>query len=98
MNQEQIFSLIRIVLMMAGTSLVTRGVVRADELPGMIDKLMIAIGALGTAGVAFYGVWKRRPTGLIKSAANQSEVAKIVTDSVTAAAVPSNKVVPPAGA
>lgn len=95
MNQEQIFSLVRIVLMMGGTSLVTRGFVQAEELPGLIDKLMIALGALGAIGAAVYGVWKRRPTGLIKSAANQPEVAKIVTDSATAAAVPSVKVVPP---
>jgi hypothetical protein len=92
MNQDQITSLLRQILFVAAGGLVTKGYVDAATLQTIIGALVI----LGTSGWAIY---TRRDHGLIASAADVGTVAEIVTTKAsTAAAVPSPKVVGPAGA
>lgn len=86
MNNEQIMSFIRQILLALGGGLVTKGYIDNGTLTAIVGGLM----ALGTA---VWGLYVRRANGLIASAATVPTVQKIVTDDKTASVVPSDKVV-----
>ena len=90
MNQEQLLSIFRQVLLVAGGGLVTKGYV--DQ--GTLATVVGAVLALGTSA---WGIWTRRPAGLVASAAAQSQVSKIITTPNLASSVTSSKVVGPLG-
>lgn len=92
MNQEQIISILRQIMLVVGGGLVTKGYVDATTLNTVIGALL----ALGASGWAIY---TRRPHGVIASAADQEGVLEILTKrQSTADAIPSAKVVGPSGA
>jgi hypothetical protein len=90
MNQEQVTSIIRQLLLTIGGGLVTKGYL--DD-----GTLQLVIGAIMAVGAAAWALYTRRNAGLIESAAGVPKVHKIVTDPTTAAAIPSAKVVGPNG-
>jgi hypothetical protein len=59
----QISTAFRQLLLFAGGFAVAKGWLSDDQ-------LQIIVPAVITVGVAAYGVWKRRPAGLVKSAAH----------------------------
>lgn len=86
MNQEQIASLLRTILQVGGGIAVGRGWIDADTATAVI-------GALVTLAVTAWGLYARRNTGLVQSAAALPQVAQIVTTSPHIADVAGPKVV-----
>lgn len=86
MNQEQLTSLVRQLILAAGGGLVTHGVFTGDNW---------ALIASGLAALVVGGAWAlytRRPNGLVASAADQTGVQSIVATPAIAAAVAHDKV------
>lgn len=87
MNNEVLFSGVRTLIQALCMFALGRGWIKPDDIPGLV-----AIGvAAATVG---YGLYARRNTALVASAAAVPAVLSIVTDHVTAAAVPNDKVQP----
>jgi hypothetical protein len=85
MNSEQILSLIRTILKIVGTALVTKGVVSQTELSSSLDQLMLIIGSLLALGGTIWSVYSRRKAGLVSSAASLKEVSGVeLTDATLA--------------
>jgi hypothetical protein len=82
----QISTAFRQLLLFAGGFAVARGWLSDDQ-------LQIIVPAAITLGIAGYGLWKRRRTGLIQSAAHALDGSGvIVTDQATADKLPGNVV------
>ena len=86
MNQDQIESIVRQLLLTIGGGLVTKGYLDSGT-------LQLVVGAFMAVGAAGWALYTRRNKGLIASAASVPSVHTIVTDTATALAVPSDKVV-----
>jgi hypothetical protein len=87
MNTEQVASLLRTLLQVAGGMAVSKGWIDNDT-------AIAVTGAIVTLAVTAWGVWARRSTGLVASAAAVPGVAQIVATSKIAEAVTSDKVKP----
>ncbi|KAA0697405.1 hypothetical protein DTW90_18415 [Neorhizobium sp. P12A] len=97
MNQQQILSLVRMLLMAIGSILATYGVVDSTAVSADVDVIMTAVGGVIAAGGLVWGIWQNTHKNTIAAAASLPSVQKIVTDATTAANVPSTKVVSPGG-
>jgi len=86
MNQDQIISLVRQILLTLGGSLVGKGYV--DD-----ATMTMIVGGIVSLVTGFWGLYARREKGLIVSAAAQPSVCKIVALPTMAHAIPSAKVV-----
>ncbi len=73
MNQEQVLSIVRQILLFGGGLIVSKG---------WIDNttLITVVGALVTLIGSAWAIWSKRPTGLVASAAALPSVEKIVAD------------------
>lgn len=89
MNQDQLTTLLRTLLQFGGGIAVGLGWIDADTATTLT-------GALVTLLVTVWGLYVRRNAGLVASAAAVPSVKAILADPVTADAVPSPKVRPPA--
>lgn len=85
-TSDQIMAAIRQLLLVAGGVAVTRGWVSQDD-------LQIIVPAGLTLAVAIWGLWVRRPHGIIKSAAALPQVDAVVTKPKTASEIPVANVV-----
>ena len=83
----QISTAFRQLLLFAGGFAVAKGWVSDDQ-------LQIIVPAVITLGIAGYGIWKRNPTNLVKSAAHalDGKGAIIVNDKAAADRLPGNVV------
>jgi hypothetical protein len=90
MNSEQLASLLRTLVQVAGAYAVGRGWVDADTATTLG-------GALVTVIVTVWGLYARRNAGLLAAAAAVPAVQAIIADAAMAARVPSDKVQPPVG-
>lgn len=88
MNAEQIASLLRTILQVGGGIAVSKG--WTDE-----STATAVIGALVTLTVTAWGIYARRNTALVQSAAAVPQVAQIVTTSPHIAEAAGPKVVTP---
>ncbi|TNC12257.1 penicillin-insensitive murein endopeptidase [Methylobacterium terricola] len=100
MNAIQVASAFRALIIFVGGALVTRGWLTAEQVSYLTDAstLTAVVGAAMAIGSFAYGVWTRRPAGLLKAAASLPEVDRITvapTAAPLAAAVPSPKVTVP---
>lgn len=86
MNQDQVTSIVRQVLLAVGGGLVTKGYVDSGTMTAIVGALAIIVGSV-------WAIYTRRNTGLVASAAGVPDVHKIITDPITADSVPSAKVV-----
>lgn len=91
MNQAQITSFARQVLLAGGGFVVGKGWVDQETFLAIVGAVSVLIGSA-------WAIYSRRTNGLLQEASKSDRVLKIVTDAETAFAVPSDKVVPPAGA
>lgn len=72
MNEQQLESLLRMILQFAGGFVVAKGWV--DE------KTMLGVaGALVTFGVTMWGIWRHSDVEIVKSAAKLPDVREVVT-------------------
>ena len=85
MNTEQLASVLRIVLQFAAGYFVSKGIV--DE-----STATTVSAALISLAVAGWGIYLRRNTGLVASAASVPDVKVIEASKRLADAIPSNKV------
>ena len=85
MNQVQIVSLVRQVLLSLSVGFVTNGVMTDAQLQAIVS------GLIGI-GVVLWGLYARRSAGVVASAASLPEVSQIVTTPAIAA-VTNDKVV-----
>jgi hypothetical protein len=74
MNQEQLTSLIRQILLTVGGGLVTKGYL--DD-----GSLQLCVGAVMAIGAAAWAIYTRRNAGLVASAATVPSVETITTTS-----------------
>lgn len=86
MNQAQLLSILRQIMLVGGGTLVSRGWFDAGTLNDLVGAILIMVGA----GWALY---ERRGAGIVASAAALPEVRTIVTDAGIAASAESPKVV-----
>ena len=96
MNTAQIASAARILIVFVGGLAVQRGWATQDQVDFASDASMIAavVGGIAALVAAVYGVWQRRPAGIVAQAAKLPEVAEIKTTPALADAVPNGKVQP----
>ncbi|ACL58789.1 hypothetical protein [Methylobacterium nodulans] len=87
MNSEQLTSLLRTLLQVAGGIAVGRGWIDADTATALT-------GAIVTILVTLWGLYARRNAALVAAAAKVPEVKTILADPATAIAIPSAKVQP----
>ncbi|ACL58929.1 hypothetical protein [Methylobacterium nodulans] len=87
MNSEQLTSLLRTLLQVAGGIAVGRGWIDADTATALT-------GAILTIVVTLWGLYARRNAALVSAAAKVPEVRTILADPATANAIPSAKVQP----
>lgn len=104
MNNPQLWGALRGVAIAIGGALISMGVLKltTEELNALISNataVFIAVGGLASVVVPMYQGWKSRSRkAIIETAAEQPGVAKVtLTSSAEAAAIPSTKVVGPAG-
>lgn len=93
MNQDQLLSLVRSLVTIGATVLVSDGVIQAADLNTDVGIIMAAVGSLGAAGSLVWGIWSKTHANSIAKVAALPNVTKIVTDPVTASSIPSTKVV-----
>lgn len=87
MNQEQLTSLVRQVLLAVGGGLVTKGYVDQGSWALIASGLATVIVASGWA------LYTRRTAGIVASAASLPDVKAVVTTNKLAAAIPADNVV-----
>ncbi|KAA0685987.1 hypothetical protein DTW90_34435 [Neorhizobium sp. P12A] len=98
MNQQQILSLVRMLLMAIGSILATYGVIDSTAVSADVDVIMTAVGGVIAAGGIVWGIWQNTHKNTIAAAAALPKVQTIVTtDQTTADKVPSTKVIGPSG-
>ncbi|MCP1550727.1 peroxiredoxin [Methylorubrum zatmanii] len=79
MNTAQIASLARILIVAVGSILVGRGWATQEQVDFISDATLLTavIGGVAALAAAVYGVWMRRPAGIVASAAKLPEVSAI---------------------
>lgn len=79
MNTAQIASAARILIVFLGGIAVSRGWATQEQVDFASDATMIAavVGGLAALAAAVYGVWQRRPAGIVAQAAKLPEVSEI---------------------
>ena len=97
MNAIQVASAFRALLIFFGGILVARGWLTAEQVSYLTDigTLTAVVGAVMAIGSFAYGVWARRPAGLLDAAASLPQVSRITvmpSAAPLADAVPSPKV------
>ncbi|GJD64579.1 Pam3-gp28 family putative phage holin [Methylobacterium frigidaeris] len=97
MNAIQVASAFRALLIFVGGILVAKGWLTAEQISNLTDAstLTAVVGAVMAIASFAYGLWARRPAGLMDAAASLPQVSRItVTPSAAplADAVPSPKV------
>lgn len=94
MNNQQIMSVIRMLLVAVGTFLGTKYGIDAAQISSVADLVVAAIGAVGIAGSTIWSLYRNTHKATIAAAADLPSVTKIVVDDpAKAAAIPSAKVV-----
>lgn len=88
-NTAQVASLLRTLAQAGCGYALGKGWIKPDDVPGLVALFV-------TLGLTAYGLYGRRNTALVASAAAVPSVVAILADSATAAAVPSEKVQPSA--
>lgn len=86
MNQAQLLSILRQVMLVGGGTLVSRGWFDAGTLNDLVGAVLIIVGAA-------WALYERRGAGIVASAAALPEVRTIVADASVAASAGSDKVV-----
>ncbi len=96
MNAAQIASAARILIVFVGGLAVQRGWATQEQVDFASDATMLTaiVGGIAALVAAVYGVWMRRPAGIVASAAKLPEVAEIKAAPALADAVSSGKVQP----
>ena len=94
MNTAQIAALARILIVAVGSILVGRGWATQEQVDFLSDATMLTavFGGIAALAAMVYGVWTRRPAGIVAAAAKLPEVAEIKAAPALADAVPSGKV------
>ena len=79
MNTAQIASAARILIVFLGGIAVSRGWATQDQIDFLSDATMLTaiVGGIAALVAAVYGVWMRRPAGIVASAAKLPEVSEI---------------------
>jgi hypothetical protein len=79
MNTAQIASAARILIVFLGGIAVSRGWATQDQIDFLSDATMLTavVGGVAALVAAVYGVWMRRPAGIVASAAKLPEVSEI---------------------
>lgn len=79
MNTAQIASAARILIVFLGGIAVSRGWATQDQIDFLSDATMLTaiVGGAAALAAAVYGVWMRRPAGIVASAAKLPEVSEI---------------------
>jgi len=85
-SSAQIFAAVRQVALVLGGYFVARGWIDNDTLTTIVPAIL-------TLAVAAYGIWKRRPAGIIQSASDLPNVHAVITTPQAADAVPRANVV-----
>ena len=83
MNQEQITSILRQILLVLGGSLVTKGYIDAATLNSIIGAVLIL-------GGSFWAIYSRRQAGILASAADIPGTSIQVKDQALANSLPAN--------
>jgi hypothetical protein len=91
----QTLSALRIIVMLACSSLATRGLLTKETAATLSDPATIeAFAYVALAlGAAVWGIWSRRPHGIIKDAAALPQVDAVITKPKTADEIPDANVV-----
>lgn len=91
----QILSAIRIVVMLTCSSLATKGLLTKETASTLSDPETITalVEAAVALGAAIWGLWSRRPHGIIKDAAALPQVDVVVVKPKTASEIPVANVV-----
>lgn len=91
----QTLSSIRILLLVFLTWLGNHGYSNAKDLATFTDPAVIEafVGLIGVIGTAIWGIWSRRPHGIIKDAAALPQVDAVITKAKTADEIPADNVV-----
>lgn len=79
-TNEQFWSAVRTLLQIGGSVLVTRGITDAATMQAIIGALIVILPTI-------YGLWVRRPAGLVATTAALPEVHEILTTNDLAAKV-----------
>lgn len=79
MNTAQIASAARILIVFFGGIAVNRGLATQEQVDLLSDVTMLTaiVGGIAALVAAVYGVWMRRPAGIVASAAKLPEVSEI---------------------
>jgi hypothetical protein len=85
-NQEQTLSLLRTLLQIGGTALVTRGILTGAEWEAILAAILIIVPTV-------WGIWVRRNAGLVEAAAAVPNVQQIIADPKTVLKTASEKIV-----
>lgn len=91
----QTIAAIRIVIVAIGSILVGRGLVTKETMETLSDPVLLTAVAGGVAALisAGYGVYSRRPHGIIKDAAALPQVDAVITKQKTADEITASNVV-----
>lgn len=94
MNTMQIATAVRLLVVFLGGIAVSKGLVSQEMVDHASDMTVVTqiVGGIAAAGAAIYGIWLRRPAGIVASAASVPGVSKITATPTIADAVPSSKV------
>lgn len=93
MNQEQILSLVRTVLQVLMTILVTHGLLTTEDAASLTGAIMVAGPAVVLIATTMWGLYARRSAGLVAATAALPQVGAVIAAPALAAAVPAGNVV-----
>lgn len=95
LNQEQLLALVRDVLRIGGTVLVTLGVATAGQVESLTTALLTIIPAIAAIAGVVWGLLNKTETNMIASAAAQPSVTRIeVNTAAMANSITAPEVVP----
>lgn len=79
MNTAQIASAARLLVVFLGGIAVSRGWATQEQVDFLSDATMLTaiVGGVAAVVAAGYGIWQRRPAGIVASAAKLPEVSEI---------------------
>jgi hypothetical protein len=79
MSAAQVASAIRLLIVFFGGVLVSKGYLSQEQVDFINDpeKLLAVVGGAAAIYAAIYGVWIRRPAGIVKDATNLPDVGRI---------------------
>ncbi len=92
-NPEQVAAFLRTIGQMVGAGFVAKGVMTTDDLATMLTSAETVLGGLFSLVLMGWGIFARRDTALVASAANVPVVKEIIAAPEVAASTPSTKVV-----